>query len=343
MLTGNFKLIEGSLYRSPLRLLEAFQGDYKRSWDLGYRHARRGREKDPSGANDPPAYMKGFNSEEDRSDWSDENWDEEHKSNSYDVGREHRELGKPRNPEHPDVRHKDGYEDGYRSAEERKGAFPQDSWDAGHAAADAGEFADPRHPGVGDPHVYLSGYRTSMDKRPDPRTDDPDYAYTPAEKDYYTFDPDDHIQLLIDRWQQAGQQPDRRSPPLMVPVSELWLHREYERNPEHSRGGPAHWHKLKQKLAGEGWNPDDPLDLRVGRERGVKVGEGNHRLAIAKELGIEKVPVHVTPVEGREKKLVQHTNRPIPASEGPSRTSRKPPPRGSVDDDALVKELSDLV
>ena len=88
------------------------------------------------------------------------------------------------------------------------GPFPQDSWDAGHSAADAGELADARHPSVGDSRVYLNGYHASMEKRPDPRTDDPNYAYTPADNDYYQVDPDDHIQLLIDRWQQAGQQPD---------------------------------------------------------------------------------------------------------------------------------------
>jgi len=341
MLPQNFNLVEGSLYRSPLRLLEAFQGDYKRSWDLGYHHAQRGHDKDPSGANDPPAYNKGFDSEEDRSDWSDENWDEEHESDSYSVGREHRELGKPRNPDHPGVRHKEGYEDGYQSAEEHHGAFPRDSWDAGHRTADAGEFADPRHPSVRDPHVYLNGYRSSMDKRPDPRTDDPNYAYTPADSDYYTVDPDDHIQLLIDRWQQAGQQPDRRTPPLMVPISELWLHREYERNSELSRGGPKHWHQLKQKMAAEGWDPEDPLELRVGRERGVKVGEGNHRLAISKELGIDKVPVHVTAVQGREKKFVQQTNRPIPDKDLPTPEKSAAPPDGG-DEDPLVKELTGL-
>ena len=41
----------------------------------------------------------------------------------------------------------------------------------------------------------------------------------------------------------------------------------------------------------ERWDPKEPLQFEIGRKGGVKVGEGNHRLALAKELGISKVPV----------------------------------------------------
>lgn len=41
-----------------------------------------------------------------------------------------------------------------------------------------------------------------------------------------------------------------------------------------------------------GWREDEqPLLLFIGKEGNVKVGEGNHRLAIARELGMKKVPV----------------------------------------------------
>jgi len=55
-----FNLIEGVLYRSPLKLLEALQGDYKRSWDLGYHHAIRQRDSDDRRAADKEEYAKGF-------------------------------------------------------------------------------------------------------------------------------------------------------------------------------------------------------------------------------------------------------------------------------------------
>ena len=41
----------------------------------------------------------------------------------------------------------------------------------------------------------------------------------------------------------------------------------------------------------KGYNPNYPIMLVVGRNGIVKIGEGNHRLAIAKQLGIKTVPV----------------------------------------------------
>lgn len=54
-------LIERSLYRFPLRLVEA-EGDYHRSWDLGYHHAHRGKESDPDNpaVADKEAYLAGY-------------------------------------------------------------------------------------------------------------------------------------------------------------------------------------------------------------------------------------------------------------------------------------------
>jgi hypothetical protein len=42
MLAQNFNLIEGSLYRSPLRLMEEMDPELKKVWDRGYHHAVRG-------------------------------------------------------------------------------------------------------------------------------------------------------------------------------------------------------------------------------------------------------------------------------------------------------------
>ena len=60
-----FNLIEGSLYRTPLKLLEALQGDEKRDWDRGYHHAKRPSHGwDPEGAKDRGDYEKGYRSGE---------------------------------------------------------------------------------------------------------------------------------------------------------------------------------------------------------------------------------------------------------------------------------------
>ena len=54
-----FNLTKGSLYRSPLKLVE---DDQKRSHDLGYHHAKRGQAPDPQGAVDQEAYQQGYES-----------------------------------------------------------------------------------------------------------------------------------------------------------------------------------------------------------------------------------------------------------------------------------------
>jgi len=46
--------------RSSLRLLEALEGEAKRSWDLGYHHATRGHNYNDSGAQYKDAYKRGF-------------------------------------------------------------------------------------------------------------------------------------------------------------------------------------------------------------------------------------------------------------------------------------------
>jgi hypothetical protein len=53
---------ESSLYRSPLRLLEALEGEAKKSWDLGDVHAKRNQAYNDELAQDKDAYKRGFES-----------------------------------------------------------------------------------------------------------------------------------------------------------------------------------------------------------------------------------------------------------------------------------------
>jgi hypothetical protein len=56
-----FNLTDKALvYRSPLKLLEALEGDSKRSWDQGDIHAKRDKPYDDSGAKDKEYYKIGF-------------------------------------------------------------------------------------------------------------------------------------------------------------------------------------------------------------------------------------------------------------------------------------------
>lgn len=155
-------------------------------------------------------------------------------------------------------------------------------------------------------------------------------SYDP-ESWYYRYEPGTPLQTVIDRWQKDRPGLDRRgnplprqkvyedSMPVMLTVRELWPLREYTWTRENSRGGfakvngksvqlpgPLKWDALKEDMRLRGWNPRDPLLLEIGSEGGVKVGEGNHRLAIARELGIQKVSVEFQFKTYRVRKQKQH-------------------------------------
>lgn len=139
-------------------------------------------------------------------------------------------------------------------------------------------------------------------------------SYDP-ESWYYHYEPGTPLQTVIDRWKdrpgtdRRGQPLPRQkvyddSMPAMLSVRELWPLREYTWTRENSRGGfakvngkkvelpgPLKWDALKEDLLAHGWDLNDPLRLEIGVDGGVKVGEGNHRLALARELGIDRVPV----------------------------------------------------
>lgn len=49
------------------------------------------------------------------------------------------------------------------------------------------------------------------------------------------------------------------------------------------------WNKMFEKMKSRGWDKNQPAYFEIGKN-GAKIGEGNHRLAIAKQLGLS-VPV----------------------------------------------------
>lgn len=75
------------------------------------------------------------------------------------------------------------------------------------------------------------------------------------------------------------------------PIGRVLPYREYRWTREDARRSPEEWDELKEAMASEGWDENQPVFMLVGRDGKVQVGEGNHRLAIAKELGIDMVPV----------------------------------------------------
>lgn len=203
-------------------------------------------------------------------------------------------------------------------------------------------------------------------------------SYDP-ESWYYSYEPGLDLQTIIDRWQKQRPGKDRRGQPLprqkmyndsmpvYLPVRELWPLREYTWTRDISRSGfarvngktvsldgPLKWDALKEDLRINGWDPKDPLHLEIGSEGGVKVGEGNHRLALAKELGMSKVPVEfhfksykvrkqpqtrTEPVEIDSKALEEVVEERIEeVKEKPVRT-----PEEQAELDRMVDELMDLL
>jgi len=153
---------------------------------------------------------------------------------------------------------------------------------------------------------------------------------------YYDYESGMPLQTIVDRWQKDRPGVDQRgyplprqkmydrSMPVMLTLRELWPLREYTWTREKARGGfakvngksvelpgPMKWDAIKEDMGVRGWDPNDPLHLEIGSEGGVKVGEGNHRLAIARELGISRVPVWFDFKTYKVRKQNQHERKPV--------------------------------
>lgn len=123
------------------------------------------------------------------------------------------------------------------------------------------------------------------------------------------------VEEVIRRWVENDEKAYDDSMPQMFPVRDLSRYKEYRWTRDNSRSGyaqvggksvwlegPMKWDALMEDMKLRGWDPDEPLHLHVGRKGGVKVGEGNHRLAIAESLGMRKVPVRFHFYDGKVRK-----------------------------------------
>ena len=134
---------------------------------------------------------------------------------------------------------------------------------------------------------------------------------------YYEIQPGMGLPDILKRW-IAGDKaydPDNGYFHGYFSPEELWPYREYDWSRESASGidvigrdkkpyadkwsmiddeegniGAQKWDSMVKKMKSSGWITRDPAVVQVGRNGKMKVGEGNHRLAIAKELGID-VPV----------------------------------------------------
>jgi len=134
------------------------------------------------------------------------------------------------------------------------------------------------------------------------------------------------------------------SMPMMVPVKDLWEHREYTWKRGDARRSVPEWDALKAALKASGWSKDDPLIFFIGSQGGQKVGEGNHRLAISRELGVREVPVRFIFWNNKVTKNPQPSRAAAALSIEPEQLLKKvkrlPP---TPENDALVDDILRLL
>jgi hypothetical protein len=140
-------------------------------------------------------------------------------------------------------------------------------------------------------------------------------------KGYYGINPNSPppIHEVIEAWVQCGfKVTEEGTFHAMYSAEELWEYREYtwsvaSAGGEEVRGagdqvyqdkwhfvpdeqdnvGTKKWEKMFADMKHRGWDNRNPAYFEIGKNGIAKVGEGNHRLAIAKELNLS-VPVFFT-------------------------------------------------
>lgn len=125
---------------------------------------------------------------------------------------------------------------------------------------------------------------------------------------YYAMNPDAPLSIreVATRWAKDGDKAhDARNDASVFwyPIEDVLPFREYLWSRNDARRGSAGWDDLVASMRTHGWTTEsdeyrtkgsiDPAHVIVGRNGKVKVGEGNHRLAVARQLGLKRVPVRL--------------------------------------------------
>lgn len=122
---------------------------------------------------------------------------------------------------------------------------------------------------------------------------------------YYRASPDLTIEGVVEKWALEGAKIRGEGVHVWLDPKDVWPLREYTWTRDNSRAGvtyvdgklvdlpgPQKWDALKEDLKKNGWRKDQqPVMVLVGKDGSAKVTEGNHRLAIAREIRMRKVPV----------------------------------------------------
>lgn len=106
---------------------------------------------------------------------------------------------------------------------------------------------------------------------------------------YYDIQRGDSIDHVLSRWVKGEKAYDEFVHNFYQP-EDVWPYREYTWYRNNARRSPDEWDELFASLQQNGWDQKNPGIITVGKNGIAKLSEGNHRLAIAMQLGI-KVPI----------------------------------------------------
>ncbi len=111
---------------------------------------------------------------------------------------------------------------------------------------------------------------------------------------YYDIDPNDPtpIEEIIELWVRGNKAYDYNREPGyhgLYSTKDLEQYREWTDDRLRNAQSSEEYQNLKAEIAKDGII--EPLVIQVSRDGNAKIGEGNHRHAIAKELGIQQLPV----------------------------------------------------
>lgn len=123
---------------------------------------------------------------------------------------------------------------------------------------------------------------------------------------YYHYEDGMTIEEVASRWADNQDKLYDEHIHAWMSLREVWPHREYTWTRDTARSGmvrtedgqwqekrgPQKWDHIKADMERNGWREkEQPAIVYVGKDGTIKVAEGNHRLAIAQEIGLRKVPV----------------------------------------------------
>jgi len=120
-----------------------------------------------------------------------------------------------------------------------------------------------------------------------------EYFYRAANqpfKSYYDIE-DETVEDVLNNWRFENKQLyDTSDYHKIYKVEDIYKYREYTWTKYNGRNSEEEWDKLYKSMDENGWDVNNPAIIQVGKNGKAKVAEGNHRLAIAKQLNIP-VPV----------------------------------------------------